>query len=93
MLPGWYGRNFIDGQELNKERKGQMEMDYLSHQRNLVASLLGPDGYLALIMDLPDEFFRMEEKQQLAIWNRILRLINQGERDIAVLAGFRRAVV
>jgi len=64
-----------------------MENSELNEKRNLVGRILGPDGFMDLIMELPDEFYQQDQAGQLECWKKILHEVNRGERDVVKLAG------
>ena len=55
----------------------------------LLANLIGPEDFADLLVELPDEFFDLNEKGRTCVWKKILQTINRkrmSSRELAKIA-------
>jgi hypothetical protein len=48
-------------------------------------ALGGPDGFVELLLELPDDMLRGRSPERLAAWERMRRAAVRGERDVEAL--------
>jgi hypothetical protein len=54
----------------------------------MVMGLLGEAGFMDVLIGLPNEFFKLHESTQDALWEAILAKINEGTKNIQELIIF-----
>jgi len=55
----------------------------------LLANLIGPEDFADLLVELPDEFFDLNEKGKDCVWKKMLQSINRkrmSSRELAKIA-------
>jgi hypothetical protein len=60
--------------------------DQIVQAMRIVSNALGgPDGFVELLLELPDSMLRGSSPERLAAWERMRRAAVRGERDVEAL--------
>jgi len=58
------------------------------YARMMIRLLIGDNAFIDMLIQLPDEFFKLHNQTQEALWKAVLAKINEGTKDLHELVIF-----